>query len=324
MGFLKYDQLPSPGDRFILGEELGRGVCGRVLQATDQQSGGKTVAIKIQVYDKELRDKIDEEYRVYRDFSQFPNFPSLYGVYRNKVPGASDEVWFVTEYCAGGSVMNLISRLDSQGRKLNEMQIAYIIREVAKALLELHKAHILDRDVKGSNVLLTGEGSVKLIDFGLAKSFESTLGKLGTCIGSPNWMAPEMFASPSKMNEKNYGSRADVWALGILAIELGDGHPPYYEMHPTRMVFQIVRNPPPTLYRPSNWSQNYNDFIAECLEKNHEHRPYLIEVLEHPFLAELPENDYFVRRKLRRSEIRSLFTYQSITFPDLARIKNGE
>lgn len=294
MGFLKFEQLPSPGDRFTLGEEIGRGVCGRVLQATDNQANGRVVAIKIQLWDKELKDKIDEEYRVLRDFSQYPNFPNLYGVYRKKCDGACDQVWFVIEYCSGGSVMNLIQRLNDMGRRLNEVQIAYIIREVAKALLELHKAHIMSRDVKGSNVLLTGEGSVKLVDFGLAKSFESTLGKRGTCIGSVNWMAPEMFTNPSKMNEKTYGSRADVWALGILAIELGDGHPPFHEMHPTRMMFQIQRNPPPTLYRPSNWSANYNDFIAECLEKNHEHRPYLIEMMEHPFLAELPENDYFV------------------------------
>lgn len=65
-------------------------------------------------------------------------------------------------------------------------------------------------------------------------------------------------------------------------------------MHPTRVMFQIVRNPPPTLYRPAVWSQNFNDFIAECLEKNFEHRPYLIELVDHPFLTDLPDNDYFV------------------------------
>lgn len=294
MGFLKFDQLPSPGDRYVLGEEIGRGVCGRVMKATDNQQNGKIVAIKIQVNDKEMHDKIDEEYRVFRDFSQYPNFPNLYGVYRNK-SGAFDEIWMVMEYCAGGSVVQLIERLDSMGRRLSELQIAYILREVAKGVMELHKSHIMSRDIRGSNILLTGEGEVKIIDFGFAKSFESTLGKRGTCIGSPNWMAPEMFTNPSKINEKVYGSRADVWAIGILAIELAHGHPPFHEMHPTRMMFQILRNPPPTLYRPANWSPNFNDFIAECLEKNHEHRPYLMEVLEHPFLTELPENDYYVR-----------------------------
>lgn len=121
--------------------------------------------------------------------------------------------------------------------------------------------------MKGSNVLLTAEGEVKLCDFGLARDIESTMGKRNTCIGSPCWMAPEMVANtkPSGDDEDDgtYGSRADVWALGIMAIELGDGAAPFLHMHPTRAMFQIVRNPPPTLYRPANWSQNYNDFIAE-------------------------------------------------------------
>lgn len=151
----------------------------------------------------------------------------------------------------------------------------------------MHKHHFVHRDVRGSNILLTVDGEVKLCDFGLTKSTGSTFGKRSTCIGSPCWMAPEMFATPTKKNEELYGSRIDVWALGITAIELGDGAAPFLDMHPTRAMFQIVRNPPPTLYRPANWSQNYNDFIAECLEKNPDNRPFLVELLEHPFFTEL-------------------------------------
>lgn len=76
-------------------------------------------------------------------------------------------------------------------------------------------------------------------------------------------MAPEMFGTATRQNEELYSNRIDVWALGITAIEIGDGNAPFQNMHPTRAMFQIVRNPPPTLYRPANWSQNYNDFIAE-------------------------------------------------------------
>lgn len=86
-------------------------------------------------------------------------------------------------------------------------------------------------------------------------------------------------------------SRADVWALGITTIELADGKPPFYDMHPSRALFQIVRNPPPTLFKPSNWSQQLIDFIAECLEKNQENRPMMVEMVEHPFLNELFDND---------------------------------
>lgn len=148
---------------------------------------------------------------------------------------------------------------------------------------------------------------------------KSELEKPHTCIGSPCWMAPEVVAGTNS----GYDSRIDVWAIGITAIELADGKAPFEGMHPTRALFQIVRNPPPTLYRPANWSANLNDFITEyvrsqsdikillyykktkscknynvyfrCLEKNPENRPYMMEIIEHPFLSELPENDYIVR-----------------------------
>lgn len=106
-----------------------------------------------------------------------------------------------------------------------------------------------------------------------------------------------------------YGNRSDVWAYGITAIELGDGKAPFIDMHPTRAMFQIVRNPPPTLYRQSNWTQEFNDFIAECLEKNHENRPFMVELLEHPFLTQLPENDYHVNIL---PKIKSFYTFYSI------------
>lgn len=82
-------------------------------------------------------------------------------------------------------------------RRLNEEHIAYILKETTKALLHLHKNHIIHRDIKGDNILLTKEGQVKLCDFGLARSIESTLGKRSTCIGSPCWMAPEVVTSPN-------------------------------------------------------------------------------------------------------------------------------
>lgn len=132
------------------------------------------------------------------------------------------------------------------------------------ALVYLHKNHFVHRDVQGNNILLTAEGEVKLCDFGLTTSTGSTLGKRGTLIGSPSFMAPEMFINTAvKQKKEMYGNRIDVWALGITAIELGDCKAPFADMHPTRTMFQIVRNPPPTLNRPANWSQNYNDFIAE-------------------------------------------------------------
>lgn len=197
------------------------------------------------------------------------------------------------QLCDGGSAINLVKALQAANRRMNEDQIAYILRETSKALCYLHENHVIHRDVRGNNILLTKEGEVKLCDFGLSKDTRTTYGKRGSNVGSPNWMAPEVITSNAKGDDV-YNNRSDVWALGITAIELGDGSAPYAEMHPTRIIFQVVRNPPPTLYRQSNWTQTFNDFIAECLEKNSECRPVMAELMEHPFFMQLPENDYHV------------------------------
>ena len=122
---------------------------------------------------------------------------------------------------------------------MSEEHIAFILREVVRALEHLHKSHFLHRDVRGHNILLTAEGEVKLCDFGLARKVSSTMGKRGTCIGSPNWMAPEMLKIRNKDDDEIYGIRCDVWALGITAIEIGDGATPFEDMHPTRAMFQV-------------------------------------------------------------------------------------
>ncbi|XP_062548294.1 neither inactivation nor afterpotential protein C [Armigeres subalbatus] len=298
MSHLKIDTLPDPGTRYRLGEVIGTGVCAKVYKAVDTKASNKNVAVKIQKYEAELKMAIQEEYRILRDFSNHGNLLDFYGVYRKRINGQADEIWFVLEYCDHGPVIDVIKKIHVSNRRVSEEQIAYILRETAKALIFLHEHHVIHRDVRGSNILLNKEGEVKLCDFGLSRDSKSTLGKRGTCIGSPNWMAPEVISS-SKNDEEAYDNRSDVWALGVTAIELGDGKPPFGDMHPTRTMFQIVRNPPPTLYRPANWTQNYNDFITECLEKNPDHRPFMMEIMEHPFLTQLPENDYHLSQELK-------------------------
>ncbi|XP_318814.5 neither inactivation nor afterpotential protein C [Anopheles gambiae] len=299
MANLKIETLPDPGNRYKLGELIGSGVCAKVYRATDTQAGNKNVAIKVQKFEGETKTAIQEEFRILRDHSKHANLIDFYGIYRKKCPaGECDEIWFVLEYCDYGPAVDVVRKLFVNNRRASELQLAYILREVSRALVYLHEHHIVHRDVRGSNILLTKDGEVKLCDYGLARDTKSTLGKRGTCIGSPCWMAPEVVTS-SKSDKDVYDNRSDVWALGITAIELGDGKPPFADMHATRAMFQIVRNPPPTLYRQSNWSQEYNDFIAECLEKNPDHRPFIMEVIEHPFLTQVPENDYHLSQELK-------------------------
>ncbi|KAK0157852.1 hypothetical protein PV328_011542 [Microctonus aethiopoides] len=286
----RLDSIQDPGKRYVFQEEIGSGVCGTVFSAIDNQAGNKKVALKIQNLTADTQSLIVEEYRVFRDCSGHPNIPDFYGIYRKRSgkKNEPDQIWFVMELCDGGSVMDLVRSLAASQKKMREEHIAYILKEIIKAVVYLHENNIIHRDIRGHNILLTKEGEVKLIDFGLARGIKGEMGKRRTSIGSPCWMAPEIIASRSDP-KGGYGMRADVWSLGITAIELADGKAPYQDIHPTRTLFQIVRNPPPTFYRPDNWSANFIDFITECLEKNPENRPVMAELMEHPFISELAQ-----------------------------------
>ncbi|CAD7079978.1 unnamed protein product [Hermetia illucens] len=298
MNHLNFESLPDPSAKYQLEDVIASGSTAKVYKAKDLESG-RYVAIKVQPFDEEHRLQIDEEYRVLRDYANYPNIVDFYGVYRNKKSGGFDEVWFILEYCENGTAVDLVNRMMKMDRKMKEEHIAFMLREAAKAVMELNRNHFIHRDVRGSNILITKNGEIKLCDFGLTREVDSTFGKRGTCIGSPSWMAPELVTAQDARTHEVYDSRTDVWALGITAIELGDGKPPFHDMHPTRAMFQIVRNPPPTLTVISNWTQNYNDFISECLEKNPENRPFLMEIIEHPFLSELPENDFAMQTEIK-------------------------
>ena len=167
---------------------------------------------------------------------------------------------------------------------LNEPEIAYILSEVHNALAYLHGHHRIHRDVKGTNILLTQEGDVKLVDYGVSCEIPHTMAKRHTAVGTPYWMAPEVIICEQQANRFEYDARCDVWSLGIVAIELADGEPPLADLHPMRALFQIPRNPPPTVKDETIWSQLFLDFITECLVKNYEERPSMAELAEHPLI----------------------------------------
>ncbi|CAG9859253.1 unnamed protein product [Phyllotreta striolata] len=286
--------IPDPGGRYELGDLLGYGVYGKVYSAVDNQASKKKVAVKCQKYQTGSKEFVEEEYRILRDFSNHANVVDFYGIFKK-----NNEIWFVLEPCDGGSVIDLVKRLFAKNRRMVEEHIAYVIKETLRGLIHLHENKIVHRDVKGSNILLTKEGEIKLSDFGLSKIRSSSDERMSVILGSPSWMAPELVNIGSNQNELGYNDKVDVWSLGITAIELGDGKAPFQDMHPSRTLFQIVANPPPALQKISNWTENFHDFISECLVKDHEYRPCVMELIEHPFLSEIPDNNYHLTIELK-------------------------
>ncbi|XP_046961728.1 neither inactivation nor afterpotential protein C isoform X1 [Vanessa cardui] len=291
---LNIPSLPSPQDRYTLEKKIGSGVFGEVHRAKDNQAAGKAVAVKIQINSEENEPHIQEEYKILRDFTKHPNLIDFYGVFCDKSEYTT-RIWFVVELCEYGSVIDIVRKLKAADKKMSEEHIAYILKYTIKAIVYLHENKIIHRNIRCSNILINKDGEIKLTDFGLSCKLNGTHDKTRTSIGSPSWIAPEVVTG----GDEGYDNRADVWALGISTIEMVDGKAPFENMHPTRALFQIVRNPPPSVAKPSMSSNDINDFITECLEKNPEHRPFMVELEEHPFIQTVPENDFHLSTELK-------------------------
>jgi hypothetical protein len=189
----------------------------------------------------------------------------------------NDDLWIVMEYCGCGSVSDVM-RL--RGCTMAEEHIATILQGSLRGLAYLHSLLKIHRDIKAGNILLDWQGVAKLADLGVAGELENSLTKRNTVIGTPFWMAPEVV-----VEECGYDVKADIWSLGITAIEMGEGRPPLHEVHPMRAIFMIPSKPPPTLTCPEEWSSMFIEFVSFCLEKDPAMRKSATVLLESSFIA---------------------------------------
>uniref|UniRef100_A0A8C7DSQ2 non-specific serine/threonine protein kinase n=1 Tax=Oncorhynchus kisutch TaxID=8019 RepID=A0A8C7DSQ2_ONCKI len=286
--------LRDPAGIFELVEVVGNGTYGQVYKGRHVKTG-QLAAIKVMDVTEEEEEEIKLEINMLKTYSHHRNIATYYGAFVKKSPaGQDDQLWLVMEYCGAGSVTDLVKK--TKGNCLKEDWIAYICREVLRGLSHLHSHHVIHRDIKGQNVLLTENAEVKLVDFGVSAQLDRTIGKRNTFIGTPYWMAPEVIACDENP-DSTYDYRSDLWSLGITALEMAEGAPPLCDMHPMRALFLIPRNPPPKL-KSKKWSKKFLTFVESCLAKNYLHRPATETLLRHSFIKDLP-NERQVRIMLK-------------------------
>ncbi|KAK3998353.1 putative Serine/threonine-protein kinase [Cladorrhinum sp. PSN332] len=249
--------------------KIGQGASGGVYTGHERGSN-RLVAIKqMNLEQQPKKDLIINEILVMKE-SSHPNIVNFIDSYL-----CGGELWVVMEFMEGGSLTDVVTF-----NIMTEGQIASVCRETLRGLQHLHSKGVIHRDIKSDNILLSMEGNIKLTDFGFCATINETQNKRTTMVGTPYWMAPEV------VTRKEYGRKVDIWSLGIMAIEMIEGEPPYLTESPLRALWLIATNGTPQIKNEQDLSPVFRDFLYFALKVDPEKRASAHDLLRHEFMKQ--------------------------------------
>ncbi|GMJ04248.1 MITOGEN-ACTIVATED PROTEIN KINASE KINASE KINASE KINASE4, TARGET OF TEMPERATURE3 [Hibiscus trionum] len=281
-------RFPVDANDYKLYEEVGEGVSASVYRALCIPLN-EIVAIKVLDLEK-CNNDLDGIRREVQTMSLIDH-PNLLRAHCSFATGHN--LWVVMPYMAGGSCLHIMKSAFPEG--FEEPVIATLLREVLKALVYLHAHGHIHRDVKAGNILVDSNGAVKLADFGVSACMFDTGDRQrsrNTFVGTPCWMAPEVM-----QQLHGYDFKADIWSLGITALELAHGHAPFSKYPPMKVLLMTLQNAPPGLdyERDKRFSKSFKELVAACLVKDPKKRPTSEKLLKHHFFKHARSYDYLAR-----------------------------
>src|SRR5215467_15200713 len=222
--------------RYQIVRELGRGAMGIVYHAVDPNIG-RPVAIKT-IRLSEFRDPQEQaklRERLFREARSagMLSHPGIVTIYDVEQEG--DIAWIAMELVDGPTLDDVLSR-DSA---IPVEQMFSILSQTAAALDYAHSKGIVHRDIKPANIMISGDGTTKITDFGIAKITASDhFTMTGSIVGTPHYMSPE------QVQGQQVDGRSDQFSLAVIAYEMLTGEKPYTGEHLTTVVYKIVAEEP--------------------------------------------------------------------------------
>ncbi|XP_020886128.1 MAP3K epsilon protein kinase 1 isoform X3 [Arabidopsis lyrata subsp. lyrata] len=257
-------------NKYMLGDEIGKGAYGRVYKGLDLENGD-FVAIKqvsLENIVQEDLNTIMQEIDLLKNLNH-KNIVKYLGSSKTKT-----HLHIILEYVENGSLANIIK--PNKFGPFPESLVAVYIAQVLEGLVYLHEQGVIHRDIKGANILTTKEGLVKLADFGVATKLNEADVNTHSVVGTPYWMAPEV------IEMSGVCAASDIWSVGCTVIELLTCVPPYYDLQPMPALFRIVQDDNPPI--PDSLSPDITDFLRQCFKKDSRQRPDAKTLLSHPWI----------------------------------------
>lgn len=230
------------GDRYELGEPLGRGGMAEVLEGRDLRLG-RRVAVKILRPDLAKDPAFQARFRREAQSAASLNHPNIVAVYDTGEDILGDETasvivpYIVMEYVDGQTLRQLLA----SGRRLLPERALEITAGVLAALDYSHRHGIVHRDIKPANVMLTRTGDVKVMDFGIARALADSS---ATMTSAHAVMGTAQYLSPEQARGEVVDARSDLYSTGCLLYELLTGRPPFTGDSPVSVAYQHVSETP--------------------------------------------------------------------------------
>ncbi|KAG8717771.1 hypothetical protein FRC08_006707 [Ceratobasidium sp. 394] len=318
----EWEMFSDRADDYTVGLPIGFGASSTVYQATFHPRGRPPVEVALKVLDLDrLPQKSLKLLTQETQLMSLSKHPNVLRVRGSWIKG--HKLYIALRLMRKGSVADIMKYSFPDG--MEEEVIRCILKQALEGLNYLHVNGCIHRDIKSANLLVDDDGTVLLGDLGVAANLDDDepfavasategikvtnaipksgapvvrhpplsrrRGKRKSFVGTPCWMAPEV------ISQKHYDAKADIWSLGITALELARGRAPHSRDPPFKVLMKILQEASPTVDRENGahkYSKAFKELVDWCLEKDPSKRPTAQELLELPFFKGAKKASYLV------------------------------